>query len=93
MFGVIDIAKVVIARLALFQVRGKDRGSKGGYGILEKCLDLVWTRRVDAIECKAKQTIIVGVRLELSADSLRCLDSLAGHGGTTDDDFVEVDVA
>ena len=92
-FAGIDVAKVVVARLTFLQVGSEERGSKSGYGIFEECRHLVWARCVDAVECQAKQPITRGVRLEFCTDCFRCLDSLAGHGGTTNHDFIDVDVA
>ena len=47
---------------------------------------------VDGAESKPKQTVVIGVLLELCADGLRKLHSLTGDGGAADVDSISVHI-
>lgn len=87
----VDVAKVVVAGLTLFQVGCEERGVEAGLRVGEEGLDLVGRDGVDGGKGEAKEAIAL-VLSEFRADCFGRFDGLAGDGCTADVDGVSVDV-
>lgn len=90
--GGVDESKVVDTRLLVLQSNGEE-------GLGQRALDRVKegglsARRhgVDAAESQTQETIVVDILLELGADGLGSLDSLAGGLDAANSDGVPVDI-
>ena len=88
----VNVAEVVAARRALFQVCREERGVEAGLGVVEEGLCLVGLDGIDRAEGEAEKTVAL-VLSEFRADLLRQFDDLASHGCTADVDDIGVDVA
>ena len=92
MRGVVDVAEVITAWLALFQIRGEEGCIEQTLRVGKERLLLIWFDSVDGAKRQPKQTIgfILG---ELGGYSLSEFDGLSGDGGAAYVDGVGVDVS
>ena len=90
-FGVVNVAEVVGARLSLQQVGGEEGGVEESFGVGEEGLLLVGGDGVDGGEGEAEKAVgfVLG---EFGGDGLGEFDGLAGYGGATYVDGIAVDV-
>ena len=91
-FGVVDVAEVVVTGGALLEVGGEKWSVEEGFGVGEEGLLLIGGDGVDGGKAEAEEAVVAALD-ELRGDGLRGFDSLGGDGCAADVDGVSVDVA
>lgn len=91
-FGIRELRGKRYPTFVVLEVSSPSRDVQVGRNVVEEGLLSCGGHSVDAAEGKTKETIVVGVALELRRNSLGSLNSLGLEGNATDGHGVSVDV-